>query len=279
MHYHRPSSVAEAVKLVGKHGDDRLLAGGQTMLPAVRLGLFAPTGWIDLAGIAELRGIRVDGNDLVIGSMTTHEAVAASSEVRKRIPGLAQLVGGIGDRQVRNRGTIGGSLANSDPAACYSAAVLALGATVQTDRRTIAADEFFKGLYETALAPGEIIIAVRFPVPEKAAYIKFKQQASRFALVGVCVAKIANGARVAVTGAGPTPFRVKPLEDKLGAKFVAESCDGVSVPAAGLNTDLHGSAEYRAHLIPVLAKRAVSAALSTRPQAREALPTIEFQEG
>ena len=278
MHYHRPSSVAEAVKLVSTHGDDRLLAGGQTMLPAVRLGLFAPTGWIDLGGIAELRGVREDGNDIVIGSMTTHESVAASAEVRKRIPALAQLAGGIGDRQVRNRGTIGGSLANSDPAACYSAGVLALGATVQTDRRTIAADEFFKGLYETALAPGEIITAVRFPVPEKAAYIKFKQQASRFALVGVCVAKTANGVRVAVTGAGPYPFRVKPLEDKLNAKFAAESCDGVSIPATGLNRDLHGSAEYRAHLIPVLAKRAVSAALSTRPQAREVSPTAEFQE-
>ena len=154
MHYHRPSSVAEAVKLAGTHSDDHMLAGGQTLLPAVRLGLLAPTGWIDLAGIAELRGIRVDGDDIVIGSMTTHEAVSASPDVRKRIPALAQLAAGIGDKQVRNRGTIGGSLANSDPAACYPAGVLALGATVQTDRRTIAADEFFKGLFETALAPG-----------------------------------------------------------------------------------------------------------------------------
>ena len=265
MHYHRPSSVAEAVKLAGNHGDDQLLAGGQTMLPAVRLGLFAPTGWIDLAGIAELRGIREDGDTIVIGSMTTHEAVAASPAVRRRIPALAQIAVGIGDRQVRNRGTIGGSLANSDPAACYPAAVLALGATVQTDRRMIAADEFFTGLFETALAPGEIITAVRFPVPETAAYIKFKQQASRFALVGVCVAKTANGVRVAVTGAGPCAFRVKALEDKLNAKFVADSCDGVSVPAGGLNSDLHGGAEYRAHLIPVLAKRAVSAALMAKP--------------
>jgi carbon-monoxide dehydrogenase medium subunit len=272
MHYHRPSSVAEAVKLAGTHGDDRMLAGGQTLLPAMRLGLLAPTGWIDLAGIAELRGIRVDGNDIVIGSMTTHEAVSASPEVRKRIPGLAQLAAGIGDRQVRNRGTIGGSLANSDPAACYPAGVLALGAAVQTDRRTIAADEFFKGLYETALAPAEVITAVRFPVPEKAAYIKFKQQASRFALVGVCVAKTANGVRVAVTGAGPCAFRVKALEDKLNAKFVAESCDGVSIPTTGLSSDLHGSAEYRAHLIPVLAKRAVSAALMTKPLARDSYP-------
>ncbi len=272
MHYHRPSSVAEAVKLAGDHGDDRVLAGGQTMLPSMRLGLLAPTGWIDLAGIAELRGIRVDGNDVVIGSMTTHEAVAASPEVRKRIPALAQLAVGIGDPQVRNRGTIGGSLANSDPAACYPAAVLALGATVQTDRRTIAADEFFKGLYQTALKPGEIITAVRFPVPEKAAYIKFKQPASRFALVGVFVAKTGGAVRVAVTGAGPCAFRVKALEDKLGGRFAAESCDGVSIPAAGLNNDLHGSAEYRSHLIAVLAKRAVSAALMTKPLARDSYP-------
>ncbi len=264
MHYHRPSSVAEAVKLAGAHSDDRLLAGGQTMLPSVRLGLLAPSGWIDLAGIAELKGVRVEGNNIVIGSMTTHEAVAAAPEVRKRIAALAQLAAGIGDKQVRNRGTIGGSLANSDPAACYPAAVLGLGATVQTDRRTIAADEFFKGLFETALAPSEIITAVRFPVPEKAAYIKFRQPASRFALVGVFVAKTASGVRVAVTGAGPCAFRVKPLEDKLNAKFAAESCDGVSIPATGLNNDVHGSAEYRAHLIVVLAKRAVSEALSQK---------------
>jgi carbon-monoxide dehydrogenase medium subunit len=260
MHYHRPASVADAVKLAGQHGDDKILAGGQSTLPSMRLGLLAPTGWIDLAGIADLQGVRVDGNKVVIGAMTTHAAVAASKEVQSRIPALAQLAGGIGDRQVRNRGTIGGSLANNDPAACYPAAVLGLGATVQTDRRTIAADEFFKGLYETALAAGEIITAVHFPVPEKAAYLKFKQPASRFALVGVFVAKTSGGVRVAVTGAGSGVFRVKALEDKLAATFSPESCDGVSVPAAGLNTDLHGSAEYRAHLITVLAKRAVAAA-------------------
>lgn len=260
MHYHRPSSVAEAAKLAGAHGDDRILAGGQSTLPSVRLGLLAPTGWIDLAGIADLRGIRVDGNSVVIGSMTPHAEVAASADVKSRIPALAQLAGSIGDRQVRNRGTIGGSIANSDPAACYPAGVLGLGATVQTDRRAIAADEFFKGLYETALATGEIITAVRFPVPEKAAYIKFRQPASRFAIVGVFVAKTAGGVRVAVTGAGPCAFRVKALEDKLNAKFAPESCDGVTVPASGLNSDIHASAEYRAHLIGVLAKRAVAAA-------------------
>ncbi len=261
MHYHRPASVADAVKLAGQHGDDKILAGGQSTLPSMRLGLLAPTGWIDLAGISELQGIRVDGsNTVVVGAMTTHAAVAASKDVQSRIPALAKLAGGIGDRQVRNRGTIGGSLANNDPAACYPAAVLGLGATVLTDRRKIAADDFFKGLYETALAAGEIITAVQFPVPEKAAYVKFKQPASRFALVGVFVAKTAGGVRVAVTGAGPCVFRVKALEDKLAAKFAPESCDGVSVPATGLNTDLHASAEYRAHLITVMAKRAVAAA-------------------
>jgi carbon-monoxide dehydrogenase medium subunit len=226
----------------------------------VRLGLLAPTGWIDLAGIAELRGIHVEGNAVVIGAMTPHAEVAASADVKAKIPALAQLAAGIGDRQVRNRGTIGGSIANSDPAACYPAAVLALGATVQTDRRGISADDFFKGLYETALAPGEIITTVRFPVAEKAAYVKFRQPASRFAIVGVFIAKTSSGVRVAVTGAGPCAFRVKALEDKLAAKFAPESCDGVAVPANGLNSDIHASAEYRAHLIGVLAKRAVAAA-------------------
>jgi len=168
MHYHRPASVADAVKLAGQHGDDKILAGGQSTLPSMRLGLLAPTGWIDLAGIAELQGVRIDGNNVVIGAMTTHAAVAGSKDVQSHIPVLAQLAGGIGDRQVRNRGTIGGSLANNDPAACYPAAVLGLGATVQTDRRKIAADDFFKGLYETALNAGELITAVHFPAPEKA---------------------------------------------------------------------------------------------------------------
>jgi len=260
MHYHRPASVADAVKLAGQHGDDKILAGGQSTLPSMRLGLLSPTGWIDLAGVPDLQGIRIDGNAVVIGAMTTHATVAASKDVQSRIPVLAQLAGGIGDRQVRNRGTIGGSLANNDPAACYPAAVLGLSATVQTDRRKIAADDFFKGLYETALSPGEIITAVHFPVPQKAAYVKFKQAASRFALVGVFVAKTAGGVRVAVTGAGPVVFRVKALEDKLAAKFAPESCDGIMVPATGLNNDLHASPEYRAHLITVLARRAVTAA-------------------
>lgn len=260
IHYHRPASVAEAARLAAAHGDDKLLAGGQSTLPSVRLGLVVPTGWIDLSGIAELKGVREEGDALVIGSMTTHAEVAESPAVRKRIPALSDLARGIGDPQVRNRGTLGGSLANSDPAACYPAAVLGLGATIQTDRRAIPADSYFKGLYETALEAGEVITAVRFPVAEQAAYVKFRQPASRFAVVGVFVARTRSGVRVAVTGAGSHAFRVAALEAKLNAKFAPESCDGVDVPAEGLNSDLHASAEYRAHLITVLARRAVRAA-------------------
>ncbi len=259
-HYHRPASVAEAVKLMGEHPDDKVLAGGQSTLPSMKLGLLSPEGFIDIGGISELQGIKTEGSSIRVGAMATHNAVAASKDVQSMIPALAQLASGIGDRAVRNCGTIGGSLANSDPAACYPAAVLGLGATIHTNGRQIAADDFFKGLYETALKPGELITAVSFPKPEKAAWMKFKQPASRFSIVGVFVAKTAGGVRVAVTGAGPCAFRVKALEDKLAAKWAPESCDGVAVPADGLNSDLHGSAEYRAHLIPVLAKRAVAAA-------------------
>jgi carbon-monoxide dehydrogenase medium subunit len=259
-HYHRPVSVAEAVKLMGEHPDDKVLAGGQSTLPSMKLGLTAPEGFIDLAAIGELKGVCTEGNSVIVGAMTTHHVVATSAEVKSMIPGLAALAGGIGDRAVRNRGTIGGSLANSDPAACYPAGVLGLGATIRTNTRSIAADDWFKGLYETALAPGELITAVIFPKPEKAAWIKFRQPASRFSIVGVFVARTAGGVRVAVTGADACAFRVKALEDKLNAKFAPESCDGVTIPADGLNSDLHGSSEYRAHLIGVLAKRAVTAA-------------------
>jgi aerobic carbon-monoxide dehydrogenase medium subunit len=258
MHYHRPASLAEAVKLLGAHGDDRVLAGGQSMLPSLRLGLLSTSGFVDLGGIADLQGIKVDGNKIVVGAMTNHAAVAASKDVQAKIPALAALAAGIGDRQVRNRGTIGGSLANNDPAACYPAGVLGLGATIITNTRQIAADDFFKGLFETALNPGELITAVSFPVPEKAAYVKFKQPASRFAIVGVFVAKTAGGVRVAVTGAKSCVFRVKALEDALAKNFSAAACDGVSVPATGMNGDMHGSAEYRASLVPVMAKRALA---------------------
>jgi carbon-monoxide dehydrogenase medium subunit len=261
MHYHRPTSVAEAVKLLGAHGDDKVLAGGQSILPSMKLGLLSTGGFVDLGGIAELTGIRADGNAVTIGAMTTHAAVAASAEVKKAIPALAALAGGIGDRQVRNRGTLGGAVAHNDPAACYPAAVLALGATIHTNARKVAADDFFKGLYDTALNPGELITAISFPVPEEAGYVKFRQPASRFAIVGVFVAKSAGGVRVAVTGAGPVVFRAKALEDALAKNFSPAACDGVKFSANGLNSDIHGSAEYRAHLIPVMTKRAVAQAL------------------
>lgn len=258
--FHRPATVADAVRMIAGAPDGKLLGGGQSLLASMKLGLAAPSDLIDLSRIEELGGIRIDGGNLRIGAMTSHAAVAASAEVQRAIPALAQLAGGIGDRAVRTMGTIGGSLANSDPAACYPAAVLGLGATVHTNKRTIAADEFFKGLYETALGPDEILTAVSFPAPAKAGYVKFRQPASRFALVGVFVSKTASGVRVAVTGAGPCVFRVAALEQALAANWSATACAGVTIDPASLNTDLHASAEYRAHLIPVLAARAVAQA-------------------
>lgn len=256
--YQTPSSVADAVR-AARAADARLLAGGQSLLAVMKLGLTAPPALVDLGGIAELRGIKVDSNQVTIGATTTHAEVAASKDVMAAIPALADLAGHIGDRQVRNRGTLGGSLANNDPAACYPAAVLGLGATIRTDRRSIAADDFFKGLYTTALEDGELITAVSFPIVQKAAWQKFKQPASRFSIVGVFVSKGPAGVRVAVTGAGACVFRVKALEDRLSANWSPAACDGVAIPATGLNNDLHGSAAYRAVLIPVLARRAVAA--------------------
>ena len=256
--YSNPGSLAEAAN-AAKGSGAKLVAGGQSLLGAMKLGLSAPEALVDLARVAELKGITVAGGTVKIGAMTTHAEVAANVEVAKAIPALADLASHIGDRQVRNRGTIGGSLANNDPAACYPAAVLGLGATVHTNKRTIAADDFFKGLYETALAEDEIITAVSFPVPEKAAWQKFKQPASRFSLVGVFVSKGPQGVRVAVTGAGACVFRAKALEAKLAGSWSAAALNGATVSADGLNTDLHGTAEYRAALIPVLAQRAVAA--------------------
>ncbi len=258
--FHRPASVADAARLVASAADGKLLAGGQSLLASMKLGLAAPSDLIDLSRVADLEGIRVEGDSVRIGAMTTHAAVAASAEVQRAIPALAKLAAGIGDRAVRAMGTIGGSIANSDPAACYPAAVLGLGATIHTDRRTIAADDFFKGLYETALEPNELLVAVSFPAPRKAAYQKFRQPASRFALVGVFVSQRASGVRVAVTGAGPCAFRVAALEKALAADWSAAACSAVTLDADGLNSDLHASAEYRAHLIPVLAGRAVAEA-------------------
>ena len=256
--YHRPQSVADAAKLLAGNGEAKLLAGGHTLIPTMKQRLANPPVLIDLARVSELRGIDRKGSALVIGAMTTHDEVAGSSVVRGAIAGLCEVAGSIGDPHVRNRGTIGGSVANNDPAADYPAAVLALGATIASNKREIAADDFFKGLYQTALNDGEVITAVSFPVPEKAGWQKFRQPASRFALVGVFVAKGKGGVRAAVTGAGASGvFRAKALEDKLAANWSGSACDGVKIDASGLNSDLHGSAEYRAALIPVLAKRAI----------------------
>jgi len=255
----KADSVANAAALLAQTGG-RPLAGGQSLIASMKMRLSQPGTLVDLSGVPELKGVRKEGEHLVIGAMVRHAEVASSPEVKATIPALAALAEGIGDRQVRNMGTLGGSIANNDPAACYPAAVLALNAIVHTNKRKIAADDFFKGLYETALGDGEIITSVGFPIPKKAAYVKFIQPASRFALVGVFVAQTAGGVRVAVTGAASCVFRCKPLEDALTKSFTADAAKAVQVSASGLNTDLHGSAEYRAHLIPVMAARAVAAA-------------------
>ena len=255
--YAKPASLAEAARAAGADGA-KLIAGGQSLLASMKLGLAAPEALVDLAGVAGLHDITVSGAVVKVGAMCTHAAVAAHAGLAAAIPSLADLAGKIGDRQVRNRGTIGGSLANNDPAACYTAAALGLGATIHTDRRSIAADDFFTGLYETALADGEVITAVSFPVPEKAGWQKFKQPASRFSIVGVFVSRGSQGVRVAVTGAGACVFRAKGLEAKLASNWSAAALAGATFSADGLNTDLHGSAEYRAALIPVLAGRAVA---------------------
>jgi len=256
--YQRAKTVADAAAALGKSGG-KALAGGQSLVGAMKLRLANPGTIVDLSGIAELKGIKKDGDAIVIGALTTHAEVASSSVVKQAIPALAALAEGIGDRQVRNRGTIGGSIANNDPAADYPAAVVGLGATVHTNKRKIAADDFFKGLYETALTGDEIITAVSFPAPKKAAYVKFPQPASRFALVGVFVAQTGNGIRVAVTGATSHAHRAKAIEDALAKNFTADAAKAVKIPAGHLNSDLHGSAEYRAHLVSVLAGRAVAA--------------------
>lgn len=255
--YHRPAKLEDASSLAAKSQDARLLAGGQSLVQAMKLRLAAPSDIIDLGTIKGLSGIKATGDALEIGAMTRHAEVAASTA----LPALAYLASQIGDRQVRHMGTIGGSLANSDPAADYPAAVLGLGATIITNKRKIEGDKFFKGLYETALEPGEIITAVSFPIPKRAAYMKFKHPASRFALVGVFVAETKGGVRVGVTGAGPCAFRQPEMEKALAAKFAPESVAKIVIKPDGLNSDLHASSEYRAHLITVMAKRAVQAAI------------------
>ena len=259
--YVKPASLAHAAAALSGAEDGTLLAGGQTLLPTMKQRLASPSDLVDLAGIAELQGIAVNGGVVTIGAMTRHADVGASAEVKAAIPALAALAGGIGDQAVRNRGTIGGSVANNDPAADYPAALLGLGATVKTSNREIAADDFFTGLFETALMPGEIVTSVAFPVPEKAAYVKFPNPASRYAMVGVFVAKTADGVRVAVTGAGDGGvFRVPAYESALAANFSADAVADGAVAADGPVSDLHADAEYRAHLITVMTRRAVSAA-------------------
>jgi len=256
---HKADSVANAAALLAKTGG-KPLAGGQSLVAAMKMRLAVPGALVDLSGVPELKGIRKEGDAIVIGAMTRHAEVAASDVVKSAIPALAALAEGIGDRQVRNMGTLGGALANNDPAACYPAAVLGLGATINTNKRKIAADDFFKGMYETALAADEIITAISFPVPKKAAYVKFPNPASRFALVGVFVAQTGAGVRVAVTGAGAHVHRATAIEAALAKSFTADAAKAVKISAASLNNDLHGSAEYRADLVSVLAGRAVAAA-------------------
>jgi aerobic carbon-monoxide dehydrogenase medium subunit len=255
--YHRPASIADAVALLRANEGAKVLAGGQSLLPVLKLDLAQPSDLISLAGVHELADIRIDGDRVIIGALVTHDEVSRSGEIQKRIPGLASLASSIGDAQVRNRGTIGGSLAHSDPAADYPAAVLALGATIATDRRRIAADDYFTGLFATALARDELVTAVHFPVPQASAYAKYAHRASKYAVVGVMVARTAGGVRVAVTGAGQKAFRVPEMEKALTASFTPEAIEKIVVPASGLSSDSEASAEYRAHLITVMARRAV----------------------
>ncbi|MEJ8854056.1 xanthine dehydrogenase family protein subunit M [Variovorax robiniae] len=253
----RPATVADAVKLAGAGG--KPLAGGQTLLASMKLRLSAPEQLVDLGGIAELAGIKKDGNTLVVGAMSRHLDVANNADVKAAYPALANLASRIGDRQVRAMGTIGGSVANNDPAACYPSAVLGSGATIVTSKREIAADDFFQGLFTTALEEGELITAIRFPIPKKAVYEKLRQKASHFPLVGVFLAQYDSGVRVAVTGAGNGVFRHKGLENALSKSFTPESAAAVKIDASELNSDLHASAAYRANLISVLTQRAVQA--------------------
>lgn len=255
----QPKTLADAAAILASTGG-RPLAGGQSLVAAMKLRLSQPGTLVSLSGIPDLKGIRKDGERIVIGAMTRQADIASSDIVKGAMPALSSLAEGIGDRQVRNMGTLGGSLANNDPAADWPAAVLGTGATIRTDRRAITAADFFKGMFETALAPDEIITAVEFPIARRAAYAKFPNPASRFALVGVFVAQFANGdVRVAVTGAAPSVFRPTAIEDALKRSFTPGAAKGVKVDANGLNSDLHGTAEYRAHLISVMASRAVAA--------------------
>jgi carbon-monoxide dehydrogenase medium subunit len=260
--FHRPQTLRQAAGLLGKNEDAKLLAGGQTLLPTMKLRLAGPPQIIDMTLIEGMSGIELSGRSITIGAMTRHYEVNSSPVVQQAAPVLAKLAGMIGDPAVRHRGTIGGSVANNDPNADYPAACLGLGATIITNKRRIKADDFFTGMFSTVLEPSEIIVKVSFPIPKKAAYQKFRNQASRFALVGVFVAKRGSEIRVAVTGAGSNGvFRVPSFEEALKKRFSPKSLEGLTIPADGMNSDIHGSAEYRAHLVSVLARRAVADAI------------------
>jgi aerobic carbon-monoxide dehydrogenase medium subunit len=259
--YHRPTTVRQAANLLAKNEDAKLLAGGHTLIPTMKLRLASPSQLVDLSQIEGLSGIELKGRSIVIGAMTRHSEVANSPVVKENLPALAYLAGVIGDPAVRHRGTIGGSVANNDPTADYPAGCLGLGATIITSKRRIHADEFFQGMFQTALEPDEIIVRINFPLVQKAAYEKFRNQASRYALVGVFVSKRSSEIRVVVTGAGGNGvFRVTHFEEALRKRFSPKSIEGLTVPPDGLNGDIHGSAEYRAHLISVIARRAVAKA-------------------
>jgi aerobic carbon-monoxide dehydrogenase medium subunit len=260
--FHRPQTLRQAAGLLAKNEEAKLLAGGHTLLPTMKLRLAGPPQLVDLSLVEGLSSIELKGRSLTIGAMTRHNDVNISPVVAQAIPALAKLAGLIGDPAVRHMGTIGGSVANNDPNADYPAACLGLGATIITNKRRIKADDFFTGMFSTALEPAEIITKVSFPIPKRAAYQKFKNQASRFALVGVFVSKRGSDIRVAVTGAGANGvFRVPSFEEALKKRFSPKSLEGMSIPADGMNSDIHGSAEYRAHLVGVLARRAVAEAI------------------
>jgi carbon-monoxide dehydrogenase medium subunit len=259
--YQRPGTIRQAANILVKDDDAKILAGGHSLLPTMKLRLAKPSQIIDIGRIEGLDTIELKGRSIVIGAMARHVDVANSSVVKEALPALAELAGLIGDPAVRHRGTIGGSLANNDPNADYPAAALGLGATIITNKRRIAADDYFKGMFDTALEPSEIIVKVQFPIAKKAAYEKFKHPASGFALVGVFVSKRGSDIRVAVTGAGANGvFRVKSFEEALKKRFSPKSIEGMTIPATGMNADIHGSAEYRAHLVGVLARRALAKA-------------------
>lgn len=257
--YHRPAKLAEAEKIISKKKDGVLMSGGMTLVPTMKQGLAAPSDVVDLSGLGN-SGIKVLKSKVTIKAGTTHAEVAKSGDLKKAIPALAALAGEIGDPHVRHRGTLGGSIANNDPAADYPAALMALDATVITNKRKIAADKFFKGMFETALRRGEIVTAVDFPIPEKAGYAKFANPASRYAIVGVFVADHGKSVRVGVTGAGPGVFRHKAMERALTKDFSADAIAGIATDADDMNEDMHASAEYRAHLVGVMAGRAIRAA-------------------